>query len=73
MATGAWKLAPNSEWRIALPYRVSCLHLPGSCTVFQMAAPLWQIKLSGRDDQGQPVDVPIAVALPPASLRTIFK
>jgi hypothetical protein len=74
VATGTWKLAPNGEWRIPLPYSVSCPNLPGgSCAVFQMAAPLWQIRLSGRDDQGQPVDVPITVALPPASLRLIFK
>lgn len=51
VATGTWKLAPNGEWRVTLPYSVACPHMPGSCAVFQMAAPLWQIRFSGRDDQ----------------------
>jgi hypothetical protein len=71
--TGSWKLGPNGEWRIALPYTLTCLHMPGWCDTSRVATPLWQIRFSGRNDNGQEVDLPITVALPPASIRTSFR
>lgn len=73
VVTGGWKLPANGEWRVILPYSVACPHMPGLCETSRVAAPLWQIRFSGRDATGQEVDVPITVALPPASIRTVFR
>ena len=60
---GTWRLDANDQFRIPLGSSLAC-H-PGSvCSGPNVPIPLWRIRMSGTDDEGQPVSTVIDLSLP---------
>jgi hypothetical protein len=63
---GAWRLGTNEQFRIPLVSTIYCHSTGGGmCSGTQVPIPLWQIRMSGTDDRGQPVTTVIDLSLPP--------
>ena len=62
---GVWKLVPNGKMRIPLQVSVTCpFGAGGSCLGPTVPAPLWQLTLAGKTDQGRPARIVIDITLP---------
>lgn len=62
--TGRWALRPGVEWKVPFSSSLICRD-PSGCAGSGATQPLWQILLTGDDDQHRPVHVRIDVVLPP--------
>ncbi len=70
--TGSWPIAAHGERRFTWPYSTVCPMLY-TCAPTEVAEPRWTFRFTGATAQGERVDVPIAVTLPPQTLRTRFQ
>lgn len=62
---GVWRLDSNDQFRIPLTSTLTCHPTGGGmCTGTTVPIPLWQIRMTGTDDRGQPAGVVIDLTLP---------
>ena len=63
---GSWHLGANEQFRIPLVSTIYCHPTGGGmCSGTQVPIPLWQIRMTGTDNGGQPVTTVIDLSLPP--------
>ena len=67
----SWSILPGGERRSTWPYSLVCPRLY-NCTPAQISEPAWTFHFMGTTAQGQQLDVPIDVTLPPQTLRVRF-
>jgi hypothetical protein len=70
--SGSWPIAAHGERRFTWPYSTVCPMLY-TCASSQVAEPTWTFRFTGTTAQGERLDVPITVTLPPQTLRTRFQ
>jgi hypothetical protein len=68
---GPWVIPPHGDRRFSWPYSLSCPRLY-TCAPTETVEPTWSFRFTGTTAQGDAVDVPITVSLPPQVLRTRF-
>ena len=63
--TERWRLPPHGELRLPFSFAHYCPQAFESCSGPPVFAPHWHIVLTGADDRSQPVQVVIALDVPP--------
>ncbi|MGH7333375.1 MAG: hypothetical protein ACREKS_11675 [Candidatus Rokuibacteriota bacterium] len=69
---GSWPIAALGERRFTWPYSIVCPMLY-TCAPAQTVEPTWSFRFTGTTANGERVEVPITVTLPPQTLRTRFQ
>jgi hypothetical protein len=70
--SGSWPIAPLGERRFTWPYSIVCPMLY-TCAPTQTVEPTWTFRFTGTTANGERIEVPITVTLPPQTLRTRFQ
>jgi len=66
-STGRWELRTDGVWKIPLSSSVTCKYR-GGCSGRGGTQTLWQVLVTGYDDQNRPVEVRLDITLPPLAV-----